>query len=259
MSVTIIHPTAIVSEKARIGTNVKIGPFSIVDDDVEIGDNTVIRSNVVLSDGARIGSNCELFPGAVIATEPQDLKFTGEPTLAIVGDRTVIREYATIHRGTGESKRTVVGSDCLIMAYSHVAHDCIIGDSVIISNTTQMAGHVEIEDNVNIGGVVKIHQFCRIGRYAFIGADVKIVKDVPPYTLIGRQPAKVEGINKIGLRRKGFSNEKINEIEKFYDTILFSSLNNRDGIKKYKEENEISEEISHCIRFIEDSKRGIHR
>ncbi|MDQ1267266.1 MAG: Acyl-ACP--UDP-N-acetylglucosamine O-acyltransferase [Bacteroidota bacterium] len=259
MNSTVIHQTAIVSEKAQLGENVRIGPYSIIEEDVEIGDNCEIRSGVYIDNGTRIGRDCRICKGVVIGTEPQDLKYADEKTLTFVGERTTLREYVTINRGTKETKKTVVGSDCLIMTYSHVAHDCRVGNNVIISNTTQLAGHVTIEDWVNIGGVVKIHQFCKVGCHSFIGADVKIVKEVPPYTLIGREPAKVEGLNIIGLRRRGFSNELIGEIQKFYELVLFSGLNTRDGIAKYLENNSPCEEIKHCIDFIESSGRGIYR
>lgn len=253
------HNTAIVSSKAQLGKNVKIGAFTIIEDDVEIGDNTEIRSSVVIANGSRIGNNCVIFPSAVIGTEPQDLKFDGRKTLAIIGDRTVIREYVTIHRGTHATGMTTVGNDCLIMAYCHIAHDCHVGDNVIMSNVAQIAGHVTIEEWAILGAFAKVHQFCTIGCHSMIGGDVKVVKDVAPYTLIGREPPKVEGINKIGLRRRGFSDKTIKEIESFYNLILNSGLNNRDGISKYVEKNSISPEIKHCIEFIELSSRGIYR
>jgi UDP-N-acetylglucosamine acyltransferase len=255
-----INPLAIVSDKAIIGNNVEIGPFSIIEDDVEIGNNTKIRSHVQLANGARIGSDCLICNGVVIATEPQDLKFKGEQTFAVVGDRTVIREYCTINRATSETNYTIVGNDCLIMAYCHVAHDCKLGDKIIMANVVQMGGHVKIESNAFIGGAVKIHQFCRIGCHAMIGADSMIVKDVPPYTLIGNVPLKIEGLNKIGLKRKGFSSELISELDYFYKIILNSGFNNQDGLRKYLiEHDNIPEEVKHCIEFIQNSPRGIYR
>lgn len=256
---TMIHQTAIVSKKALIGENVKIGAFSIIEDDVEIGDGTEIANNVYLSNGARIGKDCRIFSGVVVATEPQDLKFGGEKTLAIVGDRTVLREYATVNRGTKETGKTVVGKDCLLMAYIHVAHDCVLGDNIIMANAVQLAGHTHIEDWVIIGGVVKVHQFSNIGCHAMVGADVKVVKDVPPYTLVGDNPPKIDGINKIGLRRRGFSAQQIAEIEEFYKIINHSGMNISDGLVKYKERAEISDLMQHCINFIESSKRGVYR
>jgi UDP-N-acetylglucosamine acyltransferase len=257
--VTKIHPTAIVSDKAIIGNNVTIGPFSIIEDDVQIGDNCEIRSSVVIGNGARIGNNVKIFAGAVISTEPQDMKFDGEQTFTIIGDNSIIREFATINRGTKETGKTQIGSNCLIMAYCHIAHDCIIGDNVIMSNVVQIAGHVVVEDWVILGGVAKIHQFCKVGRHSMVGADVKIVKDVAPYTLVDRKPAQVEGVNKIGLRRRGFEADTINEIELFYDTLLFSGLNNSDGIAKFLQKGETCPEVRYCIDFIKNSVRGIHR
>jgi len=254
-----IHPTAIVSDKAVLGNNVKVGAFTIIEDNVEIGDNVEIRSSVVIANGARIGKNCKIFSNAIISTEPQDLKYDNETTFAIIGENTVVREYATINRGTTATGKTQVGNNCLLMAYTHVAHDSRVGNDVIISNLTHLAGHVEIEDWVILGGVVKVHQFCKIGKHAMVGADVKVVKDIPPYTLIGRTPPRVEGVNKVGLRRRGFSQELIQEIEKFYDTILFSGMNNRDGIAKFQERESISKEVLDCIEFIRNSTRGILR
>jgi len=259
MSNISIHPSAIVSDKADIGHNVTIGAFSIVEDDVVIGNNVEIRSSVTIANGARIGNGCKIFTGAVISTEPQDLKFAGENTIAVIGDNTVVREYATVNRGTKETGRTQIGENCLIMAYAHVAHDCTLGNNVIMSNVVQLAGHVTIEDWVVMGGVAKIHQFCSVGKYAMVGADIYVTKDVAPFTLIGRKPPQVEGINKVGLRRRGFSRDTIAAIQNFYDTILFSGYNNRDGIAKYKEHAAIVPEVESCIDFIEKSTRGIYR
>lgn len=259
MQGTEIHPTAIVSPKAKLGENVKIGAFTHVEDDVEIGDNTVVRSSAVIANGSRIGRNNVICHGAVIGTEPQDLKYANERTFAKIGDRNTIREYATINRGTTATGETRLGSDCLIMTYCHIAHDCHLGSNIIMSNVTQLAGHVTIEDWVTTGGVVKIHQFCTVGKHTMIGADAKIVKDVPPFTLIGRVPPQVEGVNKIGLKRRGFSPELIREIIEFYDTVLFSGLNTTDGIKKYKQREIIVPEIEETIKFIENSTRGIYR
>jgi UDP-N-acetylglucosamine acyltransferase len=255
----LIHNTAIVSPKADIGINVSIGPFTIIEDDVVIGNDCEIRSSAIIANGSRIGNNVKIYAGAVISTEPQDLKFEGEPTLTVIGDNTVIREYATINRGTKETGATIVGKNCLIMSYCHVAHDCRVADNVIISNITQLAGHVTIEEWVVLGGAAKIHQFCRVGKHSMVGADCKVVKDVAPFTLVDRKPAQVEGVNKVGLRRRGFEASVIQEIEQFYDTILFSGFNNRDGITKFQERAKICDDVKYCINFIENSVRGIHR
>lgn len=255
---TEIHNTAIVSDSAKIGQGVKIGPFSIIEDDVEIGDNCEIQYGVTIANGARIGDRVKIFPYAVISTAPQDLKFKGESTNVFIGDDTVIREYATVNKGTVATGKTQVGKNCLLMAYTHVAHDCIVGDNVIISNVTQLAGHVVVEDNVTLGGVVKVHQFCSVGKYAMVGADTKLVKDVPPFTLVGREPAKIQGVNKIGLKRKGFSPTEIKEIDDFYNELLFSGMNNTDAILKIRDEYK-SDNIKYCIDFIKKSNRGIYR
>lgn len=254
-----IHSTAIVSEKAKIGINVKIGPYCVINDDVEIGDDTQLFSNVVLDNGTRLGSECKIFSGAVIGTAPQDLKYDGETTYAIIGNRTVVREYATINRATVATGKTTIGDDCLVMAYSHVAHDCHLGNHVILSNVSQLAGHVTLGDWVILGGLAKVTQFCTVGKHSMIGADVKIVKDVAPYCLVGRNPAQVEGINKIGLRRRGFEKDVIDEIENFFDVLLFSGLNNRDGIEKFIKGKNVVVEVEEVINFIKNSTKGIHR
>jgi UDP-N-acetylglucosamine acyltransferase len=253
------HPTAIISTKAEIGDNVSIGAFTIIEDDVKIGNNTEIRSSVILANGTRLGNNCKVFAGSIIGTEPQDLKFVNEPTIAQIGDNTVIREFVTINRGTVATGITRIGENCLVMSYCHVAHDCHIGNNVIMSNVSHLAGHVTIEDWANLGGFTKVHQFCTIGTHSMIGGDLKLVKDVAPYTLIGKVPPKVEGINKIGLKRKNFPQELINEIEEFYNMILYSGYNITDGIAEFMKRPYISPEVKHCIGFIKKSERGIHR
>ncbi|MGB9770997.1 MAG: acyl-ACP--UDP-N-acetylglucosamine O-acyltransferase [Candidatus Kapaibacteriota bacterium] len=255
------HPTAIVSPKSKIEDNVKIGPYCIIHDDVFIGEGTELIANVFLDDGAHIGRNCLLFPGVVVATKPQDLKYDNSSTKAIIGDNNEIREFVTIHRGTQHTGATIVANNNLLMAYTHIAHDCRIGSNNVFANVVQLAGHVVVEDWVVIGGVVKIHQFCKIGSHSMIGGDVKVTKDVAPFTLIGDVPPKVSGINKIGLRRRGFSEEIIKEIDNFYRLLFHSGLNNTDGIKKYLENhpNGILPEIQHCIEFIQNSSRGVYR
>ena len=254
-----IHPMAVVSAKARIGNSVKIGAFAVVEDDVEIGDGADIRTHSVLCNGSRIGAAAAIYPNAVIGAEPQDLKYRGESTLAIIGQRTVIRECATVNRGTTYSGEARVGDDCLIMAYSHVAHDCVVGNNVIISNVSQLAGHVTIGDWAILGGMVKVVQFCRIGKHSMIGAGVKVTKDIPDYALVGREPARIESINKIGLRRRGFSNETIDGIEKFFDTVFLGKYNTTEGIEEFLRTNEPINEVSELIEFIRSSKKGVVR
>ncbi|MDQ3019917.1 MAG: acyl-ACP--UDP-N-acetylglucosamine O-acyltransferase [Bacteroidota bacterium] len=248
---------SVISKKARIGKNVNIKNFVVIEDDVEIGDNVDIGSNALIADGARIFSNVKIHHGAIIATIPQDLKFGGEQTTLEIGESTVIREYATLNRGTSHSKKTVIGENCFIMAYAHVAHDCRIGNNVIIANAVQMGGHVEIGDFAIIGGSAVIHQFTKIGNHVMVGGGFRVVKDLPPYILAGGYPLKYEGVNVIGLRRKGFTNEQINNVRNAYDGIYHSTLNVGDAVKKIKETFELTDEIKNIINFIEASERGI--
>ncbi|MFN5112934.1 MAG: acyl-ACP--UDP-N-acetylglucosamine O-acyltransferase [Ignavibacteria bacterium] len=255
-----IHPLASVAPEAQLGTNITIGPFAVIEPDVKIGDGSTIYSHATLLNGSRIGQDCSIFPGAVIGAVPQDLKFKGEQTFAIIGDRTVIRECATVNRGTDATGRAIIGKDCLIMAYCHVAHDCSVGDHVVMSNVSQLAGHVTIGNWVILGGLAKIIQFCSVGDHAMIGADCKVTKDVAPYALIGREPAKVEGVNKIGLRRRGFSNQAIDAIQELYSAVFFSGMNTSDGMEEYERLHEhVLPEVEKCISFIRSSQKGIIR
>jgi len=257
-----IHSTAIVSDKAKISDNVIIDAYAIINDDVEIGEYTHIKAASYIDNGARIGKGCIIGPNAVVSAPPQDLSYKNEATLSFIGDETVLREFSTVHRGTHENGKTTVGSQCLIMAYSHIAHDCKVGNGVILSNATQIGGHVSVDDYAILGGVVKVHQFSNIGGYCMIGADARVVKDVPPFTLVsGKEPVKIEGINKVGLKRRNFSNETIKKLEDFYRVLIFSGLNTTDGINKYIElnANSLISEVEYCINFIKLSKRGIYR
>ena len=256
---TEIHSTAIVSSKANIGNNVKIGPYSIIHDNVVIGDDCEIHSHVVIYDGARIGNRVKIYQGASIANVPQDLKFDNEITYFYVGDDTQIREFVTLHRGTHATEKSSVGKNCLLMAYVHVAHDCTLGDNLILANSVQVAGHVEIEDNVIIGGVTGIHQFSKIGAYAMIGSNSKISSDVPPFTMVQGAPARFEGINKIGLRRKGFTPEQINDIKEAYRILYLSGLLFSEAKVKIKNELGDKEVVQNILSFVEKSNRGIVR
>ncbi len=256
---TEIHPSAIVSPKARLGSNVRVGALAVIEDDVEIGDDTEIMMHAVLLDGTRIGSQSLIYPGAVIGAKPQDLKFHGQKTFAIVGDRTTVRECVTINRAS-HTESVRVGDDCLIMAYSHIAHDCEVGNNVVIANAVQLGGHVQIGDWVVLGGVSKVHQFCRVGKHAMVAADAMVTKDIPPYVLSGRNPVNVEGINKIGLSRRGFSAERISEIDQFVTHAFFSGLNMSDGIASYEAANSHpGQDVLDMISFIRQSKRGVIR
>lgn len=252
-----IHTSAVVSPKAQIGSDVAIGPNTIVEDNVIIGDGCRIASNVLLASGAQLGKAVKISHGAVIGTNPQDLKFGGEITQAKIGDNTVVREYVTINRGTKAHGETTVGSDCFIMAYAHVAHDCIVGNNVILANSVNMAGHVEIQDWVTIGGIVPIHQFVKIGAHCMVGGGFRIPQDICPFALIGGYPAKVVGINSIGLRRRGFSIERIRTLEHLFKLLFFSSLNTTQALERADAEIEKNDDVCLVLDFIAKSERGI--
>ena len=254
-----IQPLASISPNAIIGNDVKIGPFVTIDDNVEIGDGCIIDSNAVIRSGARIGKNCHIHSGAVVSDIPQDLKFKGEETVAIIGDGTSIREFVTIHRGTASKGKTVIGKNCLIMAYCHVAHDCTLGDNVIMSNAVQMAGEVIVGNYAVIGGGSLIHQFTLIGEHSMIQGGSPVNKDVPPFAMIGRIPVAFEGVNAIGLRRRGFTNEQIDVIQNVYRTLFFSKLNTADALAKIEAEIADIPERNIIIEFVRGSKRGVVR
>lgn len=254
-----ISPLAVVHPEAQIGEEVTIDPFAIVEKDVVIGDGCYIHPHAVIRDGARIGKGCQIFPGAVIAGIPQDLKFKGEITTAEIGDYTTIRECVTVNRGTASRGKTVVGSHCLIMAYSHVAHDCVLKDNIIIGNASQIAGEVEIDDYAIVSGGSLVHQFTRISKHVMIQGGSRIGKDIPPYTLIGRDPIVYCGINIVGLRRRGFTNQQVYLIQDIYRTLYTRGLNNTDALKAIETEYEPCEERDLILDFIKNSKRGIVR
>lgn len=253
------QPLAYVHPAAKIAPSVVIDPFVTIDANVEIGEGTRICSNVTILEGARIGRNCTIFPGAVIGAIPQDLKFRGEDTLAIIGDNTTIRECVTVNRGTAARGRTSVGNNCLIMAYSHVAHDCAVGDNVIISNATQLAGEVVVDSFAVIGGGTLVHQFCHIGPHVMIQGGALVNKDIPPFVKVGREPIAFAGVNSIGLRRRGFSNEAIRDIQEIYRYLYLSGLNNSDAIARIEAELPASKERDEIILFVRNSNRGIVR
>lgn len=251
------QPLAYIHPAAKIAPSVVIDPFVTIEQNVEIGEGTRIGSNVTIMEGARIGKNCTIFPGAVISGIPQDLKFCGEETLAIIGDNTTIRECVTINRGTASKGKTVVGSNCLIMAYSHVAHDCVVGDNVIISNATQIAGEVVVDNFAVIGGGTLIHQFCHIGPHVMIQGGALVNKDIPPYVKAAREPISYAGVNSIGLRRRGFSNDTIREIQDIYRYLYLSGYNNSDAVERIEAELPAIKERDEIIMFVRNSKRGI--
>ena len=251
------HPLTFISPLAKIADNVKIDPFTVVHEDVEIGEGSWIGSNVTIFPGARIGKNVKIFPGAVISAVPQDLKFGGEKTTLEIGDNTTVRECATLNRGTSDRNKTVIGKNCLIMAYVHIAHDCIVGDNVIIANSVQMAGHVTVGSYAIIGGSSAIHQFCKIGAHCMLSGGSLVRKDVPPYTKSGREPLTYAGINSIGLRRRNFTDERIAEIQEIYHYVYLKGLNINDALGKIEENLPASPERDEILEFIRSSERGI--
>jgi len=248
-----VHPEAIVAE------NVVIEPFVTINKDVIIGEGTRIGSSVTIMPGVRIGKNCRIFPGAVIGAEPQDLKFKGEYSTVEIGDNTTIREFVTINRGTSAKGKTIVGSNCLLMAYVHVAHDCVVGNNVILVNSTQLAGEVIIDDFVILGGMSAVHQFVHIGSHVMLSGGSLVRKDVPPFIKAGREPLSYVGINSIGLRRRNFTNEKIREIQEVYRYIYQKGLNISQAAEVIEAEMPASTERDEILLFIKDSKRGIIR
>lgn len=251
------QPLAYIHPNANIAQNVVIEPFVTIEKNVEIGEGSWIGSNVTIMEGAKIGKNCRIFPGAVISAIPQDLKFDGEKSEVIIGNYTTVRECATINRGTNASGKTIIGNHCLLMAYSHIAHDCIIGDHSIIVNGVALGGHVVIGDWAIVGGLSAIHQFVHIGEHAMISGGSLVRKDVPPFVKAAREPLSFAGINSIGLRRRGFSEEKIQEIQNIY-RILFQQHNNTSqAIIKIETELPVSAERDKIVSFIQDSSRGI--
>lgn len=254
-----LHPLTSIHPGAKIADDVVIGPFVSIEDNVEIGAGTIIDSNVTIHSGARIGRNCHIHSGAAISDIPQDLKFNGEDTVAIIGDNTSIREFVTIHRGTASKGKTVIGDNCLIMAYCHVAHDCNIANHVIMSNSVQIAGEVVVDEYAVLGGGSLIHQFTRIGKHVMLQGGSLVNKDLPPYTMVGRLPIAYEGVNSVGLLRRGFTRETINNIHLIYSTLYLSRLNISDALGKIEEEIPQSEERDTIVNFIRESKRGIVR
>ena len=248
-----------IDPQAILAKNVVVEPFVCIEKNVEIGSGTWIGSNVTIMEGARIGKNCEIFPGAVISAIPQDLKFKGEDSLAIIGDNSIIRECSTINRATNATGKTIVGKNCLIMAYAHIAHDCRIGNNSIIVNNVALGGHVEVGEYAIIGGLSAIHQFVKLGKHTMISGGSLVRKDVPPYVKAGREPLSFIGINSIGLRRKGFTEEKIEEIQNIYRYLYQKNFNNTQAIHQIEIEFKASKIRDESISFVQNSGRGIMR
>lgn len=251
------QPLAYVNPQARVAKNVVIEPFVTIDKNVEIGEGTWIGPNVTIMEGAKIGKNCKIFPGAVISAAPQDLKYNGEETSVVIGDNTTIREFVTINRGTKANMETVVGNNCLLMAYVHVAHDCVIGNNCILANAATLAGHIIIDDWAIIGGLSAVHQFVNIGSHTMISGGSLVRKDVPPFTKSAREPLSYVGINSIGLRRRGYSSEKIKEIQDIYRIIYLKGYNVSQAIDVIEAEMAATPERDEILSFISRSSRGI--
>ena len=251
------QPLAYVHPGAKIANNVVIEPFVTISNNVIIGEGTWIGSNVTIMEGARIGKNCNIYSGAVISAPPQDLKYAGEETLTIIGDNTTIRECVTINRGTTDRQQTSIGTNCLIMAYSHIAHDCKVGNFCIFSNNSTLAGHINIGNYVILAGMTAIHQFCSVGDHAFISGGSLVRKDVPPFVKAAREPLSYVGINSVGLRRRGFSAEKIRQIQDIYRILYQKNYNTTQAAGILEAEMGVTPERDEILQFIKDSQRGI--
>ncbi len=251
------QPLAYVHPQAQVADNVVIEPYSFISKNVVIGEGTWIGPNVTIMSGARIGKNCRIFPGAVISAIPQDLKYNGEDTEVIIGDNTTIRECVTINRGTKYLEKTVIGSNCLLMAYVHVAHDCIVGNHVILANSVNLAGHIEIEEWVILEGTVAVQQFIKIGAHAFIAGGSLVRKDVPPFVKAAREPLSYAGVNSIGLRRRGFSPDSINQIQEIYRILFVRGFNVSKALSIIEAELPATNERDQILTFIRSSKGGV--
>ncbi|MBU1726522.1 MAG: acyl-ACP--UDP-N-acetylglucosamine O-acyltransferase [Candidatus Omnitrophica bacterium] len=254
-----IHKTAIVSGKAKLAVGVSVGPYSVISDNVCIGSGTKIGTHCLIEGYTTIGKNCEIFTGAVVGSKPQDLKFSGEKSFLEIGDNNVIREYCTLNPGTGEGGKTAVGSNCLLMAYSHVAHDCLIGNKCIFANCATLAGHVTIEDMAIIGGIVAVHQFVRVGKLSIIGGCSKVVQDIPPYSTCDGHPARIYGLNLLGLRRHNVSKDSIGLLDSAFKILFNSGVSAKRSLEKIEKEFIRTEEISYLADFIKKSERGLSR
>ena len=253
-----IHSTAVVSPKARIGKDCYIGPFAVIGDEVTLGDRVRIDGQCVIDGRTRIGDETHLYPFVSIGLPPQDLKFAGEDSETVIGRRTRVREFVTIHRGTaGGGGITSIGDDCFLMAQAHVAHDCVLGNNVLMANAATLAGHVTVDDGANIGAYSGVHQFCRVGREAYVGGYSVVVKDALPFALTVGNHAKCYGLNKVGVRRRGYTRETIAALHHAFHLLLSSKLNTKQAVERIRDEISDSEEVAELLRFIEESKRGV--
>jgi len=252
-----IHPTAIVSKKAKLADDIEVGPYSIIKDNVTIGSGTKIGSYCLIEGNTTVGGACEIFTGAVLGSQPQDLKFKGEKVFLEIGDKNIIREYCTFNTGTGEGGRTSVGDNNLFMAYSHIAHDCKVGNDCVIANNGTLAGHVTIEDKAVVGGLVAIHQFVRIGTLSIIGGCSKVVQDIPPYSTCDGHPARVYGLNLLGLRRHKINHESIEQLDRTFKILFNGGLTIKHSLEKIEKEVKQTREVAYLVNFLKNSERGI--
>ncbi|MGA2775623.1 MAG: acyl-ACP--UDP-N-acetylglucosamine O-acyltransferase [Candidatus Omnitrophota bacterium] len=254
-----VHPTAIISKKAKLGENVSVGPYSVIGDCIEIGPGTKVGAHCLIDGNTKIGTNCEIFTGAVVGSRPQDLKFKGEKVFLEIGNNNIIREYCTLNPGTGDGGRTFVGDGNLLMAYSHIAHDCHVGNECVIANGGTFAGHVTIEDRAVVGGLVAIHQFVHVGTLSIIGGCSKVVQDIPPYSTCDGHPTRVYGLNLVGLRRQKFSKESIENLKRAYKILFNSGLTQKHALENLEAQVKGSAEVDYLVNFVKRSERGLSR
>ena len=254
-----IHETAVIYPGARLGRDVEVGPYSVIGENVFVGDGTKIGSHVVIEGWTTIGKECQIHHGACVGNAPQDLKFKGEKTFVYIGDNTVIREFVTINRATGEGEETRIGSNCLLMGTVHIAHNCVVGNNVVISNHAGLAGHVTVEDRAIISGLTGVHQFVKIGRNAMVGGASKVVQDVPPFVIADGRPARVCGLNSVGIARAGLSEDVRRNLKRAYRILFRSGLQLSEAITTMEQELDSSEPVDHLLRFLRNVNRGICR
>jgi UDP-N-acetylglucosamine acyltransferase len=252
-----VHPSAIISPRAQLGSHVEVGPFAIIGDGCELGDGCIISARATLERDVKLAAGVKIGIGSVIGGPPQDLKYAGEPTTVEIGEGTVVREYSTINRGTSHSFKTTVGEHCLLMSYVHLAHDCHIGNGVIMANGVQLAGHVIVDDKATISGLSAVHQFVRIGRFSFIGGCSRVSKDIPPFLKAVGNPVKLYGLNSIGLQRNGFPDEVVRELKRAYRLFFRSDLNLTQAMQRAETDLEQFPEVAELVRFVEASERGV--
>jgi UDP-N-acetylglucosamine acyltransferase len=254
-----IHASAIVSKKAKLAERVSVGPYSIITDNVTIGQGTKIGAHCLITGNATLGKNCQVFTGAVIGSRPQDLKYKGENNFLVIGDNNIIREYTTFNPATKDGGKTIIGNNNLFMAYSHIAHDCVVKNDCIVANSGTLAGHVTLEDKAVIGGLVAIHQFVRVGKLSIIGGCSKVVQDIPPFSTCDGHPARVYGLNLIGLKRNGYSRESVSNIKQAFKILFNSGLSIKHALEELKQEALVDSEVNYLIDFLKNSQRGVVR